>query len=422
MKKFLILFISIMYAIIVYGQSEVKRLSLNEAIETGLKNNPEIKAASKNIAAAKARFWSGISLPQPEVGVSYEYAPLHSSLHNFGERTLEVSQTLEFPTNYFLRGRKFNIMEEIAINQLDMIKQSVTRQIKTSYYQVLAKQNQVKFAEENLKISKDFDKKTEIRLNVGEGTNLERLTARVQYTEAYNNLQMVKNELSIAFAELAFALGFGKENYGSNFFLTDSLAFIEYKLDYKIICKLLEEKSPLIKNAELNHGITSVDKNLALSSLLPNMSLAYFRQNIKGSNGFYGASFGISVPLWFLFEQRGQIQEAVANQSISASELQFVKIETELQLKSACADYENNLRQVKLYLDEILPQAGEIYRIATKSFDAGELSYLEFLQAKQTLINSRNNYMSTLLNYYQSVFRIEEIVGQNTITGTGSEE
>lgn len=205
--------------------------------------------------------------------------------------------------------------------------------------------------------------------------------AKVQYTEAHNNLEVVKNELTTAFAELNYALGFGKQSYDSKFGLTDSLVFVEHRISLEQIYKSLEETNPQIKIAELNYGIASVEKNLAWSSLLPNINLAYFKQTLDGNSGFYGASFGISVPLWFMFDQRGKIQEAVANQSISESELQLTKNEIALKLKSVFTDYENNLKQVKLYVNDILPQAEEIYRTAVKSYEAGEITYIEFLQA-----------------------------------------
>lgn len=414
-SKLFVLFVSALLPLCVYGQTEIKKLSLNEAIEIGLKNNPEVKSAIENISASKGRFWSGISLPQPEVGVNYEYAPVNSSLSNYSERTFEVRQSFEFPSNYFLKGSKFSKEEEIAVYKLRLIERSVINQIKTSYYKVLAKEYQVKSAGENLVISEDFFKKAEIRQNVGEGTNLERLTAKVQYTEARNNLEVAKNELAIAFAELDYSLGYGNQGYDSNFGLTDSLVFVDHRISLEQIYKSFEETNPQIKIAELNYGIASVEKGLAWSSLLPNINLAYFKQTRDGNTGFYGASFGISVPLWFMFDQRGKIQEAAANQSISESELQLTKNEIALKIKSAFTDHENNLEQVKLYVSEILPQAEEIYRTAIKSYDAGELTYLEYLQAKQTLINSRNNYINALFNYYLSIFRIEEIVGQNII-------
>ncbi|MCK9426613.1 MAG: TolC family protein [Ignavibacteriaceae bacterium] len=414
-NKPFVLFAALVLSLNLFGQTEIKKLSLNEAIETGLKNNPEVKGAKENISASKGRFWSGISLPQPEVGVSYEYAPVNSSLRNYSERTFEVSQSFEFPSNYFLKGSKLNQEEEIAVYKLNLALRSVINQVKTSYYKILAKQFHVKFAEENLLISEDFFKKAEIRQNVGEGTNLERLTAKVQYTEARNNLEVVKNELTTAFAELNYSLGYGKQSYESNFSLTDSLVFVDHKIILEQIYKSVEATNPEIKIAELNHGIASVDQGLAGSSLLPNINLAYFKQQVNRNNGFYGASFGISVPLWFMFEQRGKIQEADANQSIAESDLQLTKNEIALKLKSAFTDHENNLQQVKLYVNDILPQVEEIYRTAIKSYDAGELTYLEYLLAKQTLISSRNNYINALFNHYQSVFRIEEIVGQNII-------
>jgi outer membrane protein TolC len=422
MKKLFVFFITALCAFGIYGQNEIKKLDLNEAIEIGLKNNPEVKAAIGNISASKGRFWSGISLPQPEVGVSYEYAPVNNSLSHYSESTMEVSQSFEFPTNYFLRGSKFNIEEEIAFFQLTAIKRSVINQIKTSYYKVLAKQYQVKSAEENLVISEDFFKKAEIRQNVGEGSNLEKLTAKVQNTEARINLEVAKNELTTAFAELEYSLGFGKQSYDLTFGLTDSLVFIDHKINLEQIHKLLEESSPQIKIAELNYRITSVEKSLACSSILPNMNLSYFKQMRDGNNRFYGAAFGVSIPLWFMFDQRGKIQEASALQSISESDLQSVKNEIALKLKSAFTDHENNLKQVKLYVYEILPQAEEIYRTAIKSYDAGELTYIEYLLAKQTLISSRNNYINALFNHYQSIFRIEEIIGQNIIDKIESEK
>jgi outer membrane protein TolC len=414
-NKFFVLLAALVLSLNIYGQTEIKKLSLNDAVKIGLKNNPEVKSAIENISASKGKFWSGISLPQPEIGVSYEYAPVNSSLSNYSEKTLAVSQSFEFPSNYFLKGSKFSKEEEIAVYKLNLTERSVINQVKTSYYKILAKQYQVKSAEENLKISEDFFKKAEIRQNVGEGTNLERLTAKVQYTEARNNLEVTKNELTTAFAELNYSLGYGKQSYDSNFGLTDSLVFVDHKISLEQIYKSFEETNPQIKIADLNYGIASIEKGLAWSSLLPNINLAYFKQTRDGNTGFYGASFGISVPLWFIFEQRGKIQEAVANQSISESELQLTKNEIVLKLKNAFADHENNLKQVKLYVNDILPQTEEIYRTAIKSYDAGELTYLEYLLAKQTLINSRNNYINALFNHYQSVFRIEEIVGQNII-------
>ncbi|MHB9041447.1 MAG: TolC family protein, partial [Melioribacteraceae bacterium] len=341
----------------------------------------------------------------------YEWTPKDKSLRSFSERTQEVNQSFEFPTNYFLRGSKLSTEKEITENEFRLTELNIIAQIKSAYFNVLAKENQLKIAEENLAIAEDFFKKAEIRYNVGEGTNLEKLTAKVQFTEAKNNAEVQKNLVKTAYAELNYVLGYGKEAKEKLFVLSDSLTYHSKEYTLEGLVNDAEKVNPQLKVSELKVSSSSVSKTLAWSSLLPNFNLAYFKQTRDGDNGFYGASFGISVPLWFMFDQRGQIQEATANVSIAESELQFTKNSVYLRIKNALTEFQNADRQVQLYVKDILPQADEVYRTASKSYDAGEITYLEFLQAKQTLINSRNNYINALLAHNVAIATLEQTVG-----------
>ncbi|MGE5436192.1 MAG: TolC family protein [Syntrophothermus sp.] len=410
MNKFLWLFIIALTFTGLYGQTENKNLTLNEAVQLGLKNNPEIKKAYHNIESSKGKFWSGISLPKPEVGVSYEYAPVNSSLSNYGERTIEISQSLEFPSNYFLKGNKLNKQEEINYYRLKQIENSVISKILSSYSNVLAKQEQLKIAEENLSVADEFSRKAEIRYNVGEGTNIEKLTAKVQFTEALNNVEVLKNDLKSSYAELNYSLGIN--NNDEIFNLNDSLFFNGGDtLTFEKYFELATSLNLDIKIAEIQVNSSSIDKSLAWSSLLPSLNLSYYKQSRDGKNGFYGAGFGLSIPLWFMFENRGLIQEASAEEDIAKSELQIIKNEVYLKLKKAFNNYQNNLKQVQLYQTNILPQADEIFRTASASYDAGEISYIEFLQAKQTFINSKNDFINILLNNVLSNLELINITG-----------
>ena len=223
-------------------------------------------------------------------------------------------------------------------------------------------------------------------------------------------MELARNELSSANAELFYLMGFGKQNSNIDLKLTDSLIFIEYDINKEQLYNTAKVTNPEIKIAELNNKICSVENAIAWSSLLPNINIAYFNQTREGNN-FYGTSVGISVPLWFMFEQNGKIQETKALESMAYSEIQSVKNEICLKLQNAINNYENNLKQVKLYINDILPQTDEIFSTAVKSYEWGEITYMEYLQAKQTLINSKNNYVNVLLIHFQSLFGIEEIVG-----------
>lgn len=413
MNKYFLLFVFGLSILRLNGQTEKNNLSLNDAIDIALKQNPELVAARENIIGAEGRFWKGISLPAPEVEWIHEFIPSGGSLSDYSEGTLAISQAFEFPTNYFLKGSKFSKEEESAVQQYSLKQRQIIAEVKTVYYKILSKQFLVSYAEENLVISEDFFRKAQIRFNVGEGTNIEQLTAKVQLSEAKNKLDIAINELKTSSAELNYSLGYGNDAYASVFNLTDSLVYKEYNIALDDIYTLTDSINPRIQIAKLNNSIASVEKSIAWSSLLPNFRVAYFKQSRDGINDFYGGSLGISVPLWFLFDQHGTIKEASANESISEASLIQTKNEISLLAKNAFTEYTNNKQQLEIYMKDILPQAEEVYRTAIKSYDAGELSYLEFMQSKQMLINARESSVDALFNYNRSIAALEEIIGIN---------
>jgi outer membrane protein TolC len=394
------------------GQTVQGPLSLTSAIEIGLANNPAIKSAEEQVGASKGRFLGAVSPPQPEVSLTHDYVPLGSGMGRFGEKTVGVSQSFEFPTFYFLRGSKSGIERKIAENEFAMSKLGVITEVKKAYYNVVALQEQVRIAQENLSIAQNFVKKAEVRFSVGEGTNLEKLTAQVTYSEALNTVEVQKNHLGIACAELNLAMGYGKGE-SRTYTLSDTLAFIPFNFTIDQLVDHATTAHPLLKANRLRLDSYSVDKSLAWSSILPNFNLAYFNKQVRDdSQNYYGASFSIGIPLWFMLDQRGKIIEASSNVSAAQSELRTAGNSIYAKIRTTYAEFNHEEKQVQLYMKEILPQAEEIFRTATKSYEAGEITYLEFLQAQQTLINSRGNYVNALLSYNLSIVAIEEAIGK----------
>jgi outer membrane protein TolC len=387
-------------------------LSLSSAIQIGLKNNPEIKSYFEKINASRGRFWSAISPGPLDLSITHDDIPVGQKLNNYGQKTIAISQDIDFPTNYIHRGSKYTIEKNIAKNEFEYSKLRVIFKIKKAYFNVLALQEQVRIAQENLSISKDFVKKAEIRSNVGEGSNLEKLTANVNFSEAQSNVEIQKNHLISAFTELHFAMGYEKSD-AKEYQLTDTLVFVPMDFTPEQLASDAASLNPQLKTSKLQVSYYSSEKSLAWSSVLPNFNVAGFNKHVQGdATSYYGASLSIGIPLWFLLDQRGKIQEANANVSIAKSDLLMTSNSVYTNIQTAFAEFKHEEKQIQLYIKEIIPQAEEIFRTATKSYEAGEITYIEFLQAQQTLINSRGNYANALLSYNLSIVAIEEVVGK----------
>jgi outer membrane protein TolC len=82
-----------------------------------------------------------------------------------------------------------------------------------------------------------------------------------------------------------------------------------------------------------------------------------------------------------------------------------------LEITSAYTAFANSRRQVELQQREILPEAEEIFRVANVSYHAGEATYVEFLQALQTLNSARNGIVDALVEYNKALIRLERTLG-----------
>jgi outer membrane protein TolC len=389
-----------------------ERLSLKEAIDIALEYNPEIVGARRGVDAARARFWRGISPPPASLSVGYDYIPTGSGIKDYGERVIGVSQSFEFPTTMAFRGSSLSSEIDAAAGDLMSTSLSITMQVKLTYYGVLAKTQKLRLAEENLEIADDFARKAEIRLSVGEATNLEQLTAKVQRTQAHNAVEVARNELGLATGELAFALGRGRGQSGQEFILTDSLAYRPITLLLEPLVEQADLSNPQIQSARFRLNAASANRTIAWSSILPSFSVSYSWQ-VQGSNpNLHGVAFGISLPIWFLLDQRGQVQEMTAEHARVESELTLKRNFVNLDVKNAYHEVKNDERQVQLYNTDLLPQADEVYRTAAASYNAGEITYLEFLQARQTLISARSTYIDALYHYNTALAQLEKAVGR----------
>ena len=405
-----------LYGAPAFGQNNAASLSLREAISTALRDNPEIRKARAQITAARGRFWSGISLPPPELSLSYDFVPDNLRLVNASEKAWEIRQSMDFPTTYVVKGMRLSTEENIARSAALEAERSVVFDVKSAYVNVLVRREQARIAEENATLSEDFSKKAAIRYDVGEGTNIEQMTARVQFMEAKNALEISRSDVRTALSQLVHAMGGSSELPRQHLVLSDSLRFNEYAFQYDALLREMNEWNPELRAFHQKGELATYDKTLAWSSILPSLSAAYFRQNRDGAGGLYGASFGISVPLWFLFDQKGRIEEAAAQGHAAESAIQSSANSLTLQLQRSFAEYENAVRQVKLYLTDILPAANEMQRAALLSYNEGEITYLEFIQSKQTFMTARSSYIAALQNYYTSVFALEKTVGHD-LTG-----
>jgi len=116
--------------------------------------------------------------------------------------------------------------------------------------------------------------------------------------------------------------------------------------------------------------------------------------------------------VWFLFDQRGKIQEATAHNFSSLWERRNKTEELRTEMKNSILKVQSAKNQVFLYTKEILEEASEVYRMASKSYEEGEIGYLELIEAQQTHIKAKSGHIDALFNYNKALIELERVRGK----------
>ncbi|MCR9082316.1 MAG: TolC family protein, partial [Cyclobacteriaceae bacterium] len=233
-----------------------------------------------------------------------------------------------------------------------------------------------------------FAKASARRFELGESNLLEKLTAESK-----------EQELSIR-------LNAARRDYESSLIELRRLLFVEDSL-------VLADEEPLLslqQNDEITHPLTLMleaeirkadfQVKEARRSFLPDLSLEVFNGSNPGINAqnYPGFQAGVSIPLFFgsnksklnaasFFQEEIQLQSQAVTQSLNARSEQ---LENEISKNRSTLDY---------YEEEGLSLAEQLETQATRSFQEGEIDFLQLVQLLENSRNIRLQYLQSKLDY-----------------------
>src|SRR4030065_1153462 len=85
------------------GLVSADTLSLQKSINIGIPLHPTVLSAKGELKTARGSVWKSLSPPSPVVRIQNEWVPKGAGISDYGEQTLGISQTLDFPlVTYFV--------------------------------------------------------------------------------------------------------------------------------------------------------------------------------------------------------------------------------------------------------------------------------------------------------------------------------
>jgi cobalt-zinc-cadmium resistance protein CzcA len=170
--------------------------------------------------------------------------------------------------------------------------------------------------------------------------------------------------------------------------------------------------------------ISRLENKVERSRIMPDFTVGYFSQTIKGVqdvNGvprtfgagdrFTGIQAGVAIPLWFV-PHSSKAKAAKIKQQVAETNAEYFNKSLSGNYKALLEEYFKYNNSVDYYEKQAIPEAEVIIDQANKSYRAGAMDYLDYILNLTRALIIKQNYLDALNNYNQTIISIEYISGK----------
>ncbi|MHA8075156.1 CusA/CzcA family heavy metal efflux RND transporter [Aquirufa sp. TARAVU-A1A] len=378
------------------AQAQTPKLSLNQCVAEALQKNSLIRSGGLEVQTADALIATGRELPKGTLDFQYGKTQTYFSQ----DYTVMANQSIPWPSLLKAQVKALSSQKMIAEKRLAVTKSLVAASVKWYYYQLLVQQKQAAFLKQQDSLYVQMRRAASLKYKEGETGKLEFVAAEARLREFQQKQAALSLDMKANYAQLAYWT-----NHPNPF---------EIQGDEPITMTLQKGKDiasmPAIQlfDEQIQHGklLTDVERH----KLLPDIRVGAVTQSIENYAGQNFIQAGISIPI-FAKAQKARVKAAESNELFLASQKEQGIAQLSAELSSQFTLLEKHLNGINYYQQTGLAQAAWLELTALKSYQQGEIEYVEMLQNTQQAWQIREQYLQEVLAYNQSIVQIETILG-----------
>lgn len=374
------------------GQAQESPIGPEEAWSRALENNFDLAAARLAVENRKVLTKTAWDLPSSMVFVGTEEN--QRNLEGDGVDAFGFQQYIDFPGVYVARKKVLEKERLLAEDAYDLRTLSLKKQVYKACYQLdyLVKKKQQYAGFDSL--YQDLFRASEKRYASGMTNRLAMVMAKARSEKIRVNYSQLDQQIQIAYQRL-------QEVVQSSDTLQVTVPTLG--LEFSELPSL--ENHPSYEYLIHQKERFSAERKQMQNKLLPGFYVQYMFQKVDGVSGFFGYQAGIQLPLWF-GPTRARVQSARLSVYQSENKLDDLSIRWESALNQKKTALEMHIKELDYYTREALPLAKEIVSTAQKSFDSGEIDYLEYIRSLEYATEIEMNHLDLVNKYNQTLLDI----------------
>ena len=386
-----------------------KKLDL--LIEEALKNNDDLKLAVANVQKARAQYDISQADLYPQIDLNAAAMRQKRSTNAFpgafgglyNDYSMSASVAYEFDFwGKSLNQRDANLANFLAVDaNKETLRISLITDVASYYFNLVAAEEQLKIAKENLKNYEETLEYREKQYKYGVIDSLILAQAKAEVASVKTTIEGIKVSKVKLQGALVILLGRSPKEIFENNIDTDTKLPEFMEIPTTLPTNLLQNR-PDIKIAEENLKATTALIGVARAAYFPNISItgSYGFQSQKTTNLTSADSqvWGIGPSLYMPLLEFGRISAAV---DVSTAEQKAALITYDKTVKNAYKEVFDSLQSIKAIqskkeaMEQQVAAYQEAYNVANKKFSVGTTSYLDLLIAQSLLLNAKLAFITT---------------------------
>ncbi|MBK5284449.1 MAG: CusA/CzcA family heavy metal efflux RND transporter, partial [Bacteroidia bacterium] len=382
-----------------FSGSNAQQVSLDSCIKVALQNHPLVQGTNYSVQQQQELKKTNFTLDP--ISLQYQGGQINSDKNDYNISAVTGIQ------NPFTIAKLTQLQNQkilLAQSQLSVTKNELVQKVSASYYQLMYGEQRLKLLMQLDSIYTDFANYAAKKYQVGESNLLEKISADAQLKQIRLRKQQAESDLTVFQTQLQQWTGITSPMEISD--KESKMLSPPAQLDTGSL-----KQNPVFSFANQQVNVSIAEWKLEKSKWSPSFQFGAFNQSIDKVTPFWGWTIGTSIPI-FKTGQSGRVNAANLQSKIAQAEFDNFKLNLNTAYTLALQKYRQNSAQLQYYNTEGLQLANTLTTVANKSYKAGDIGYVEFIQSTSQAYDIQNNYLETLNNYNQSVINLNYLISK----------
>ena len=406
-------------------------ISLEDAIDRGLKQNLGLLLSSADVGAERGRRWQQLSELLPHLSAAPFADVSQVNLAEFGF-TFHVPglnlPTIVGPFAYF-DARAFLTQSVFDLKSIDNTRAASERlksaqytykdardlvvlAVGVAYLEAIADDARIEAVAAQVNTARALYQQAADQVTAGTSPAIDSLRARVELQTRQQQLLQAKNDFAIQKLNVARVIGLAP---GQEFELTDKSPYQPFEaMSVDEALKRAYSSRSDFQAALADVRAAEYSRKAAVAGRYPTVSFSAdygdAGQHFNSSHGVFDVSGTLTIPIFAGNRVHGDILEASAQLEQSRERLENLRGQIDLDVRAALLSLESASEQVTVARSNI-DLAEQTLAQSRDRFAAGVTDTVEVVQAQDAVASAHDAYISSLYSYNYAKISLARAVG-----------